>query len=157
MVYTDGILRGGWEVKIFCLSWHLCAFCETCGKFVIMHWGHSVAGGVWWEWHVISNRSALKMYVRNRWSPIHIFHGFASKLHILHASGNAVQWVFSYRRCDKPNNFRFMKSWEKYVASFDPGLNYVGFKSVKAVRKWCVIRAHRRCLETVPSKLNVAL
>ena len=32
------------------------------------------------------NRSHLKMYVRNRWSPIHISHGFAFNLHILHNS-----------------------------------------------------------------------
>ena len=69
----------------------------------------------------ISNRSHLKMLVRNRWLPIHIFHGFASKLHILHKSDNIVHWVFAYRRFGKPDNVQFMKSWEKYGASFDDG------------------------------------
>ena len=55
----------------------------------------------------------LKKYVRNRWSPIHISHRFTSKLHILHKSDNIVHWVFAYRRCDKPDDVQFMKSWEK--------------------------------------------
>ena len=62
------------------------------------------------------------MYVRNRWSRIHIFHGFVSKLHILHKSDNTAHWVIAYRRCDKPENFQVMKSWEKYEASFGAGL-----------------------------------
>ena len=69
----------------------------------------------------ISYRSHLKMLVRNRWLQIHIFHGFASKLHILRKSGNIVHWVCAYRRCCKPENGEFMKSWEKYAASFDDG------------------------------------
>ena len=64
------------------------------------------------------------MYVMDRWSPIHIFHGFASKLHILHKSDNTVDWIFAYRRCEKPDNVQFMKSWEKYVVSFASGLTH---------------------------------
>ena len=39
-----------------------------------------------WEWPAVFSRSHLKIQVRNRWSPIHILHRFASKLHILHKS-----------------------------------------------------------------------
>ena len=42
--------------------------------------------GPGWEWSMASSRSHLKMYVRNRWSPIHNSHAFAFKLHILHKS-----------------------------------------------------------------------
>ena len=55
-----------------------------------------------------------------------IFVGFACKLHILHKSDNIVHWVFAYRICDKPDNIQFMKSREKYVASFDAGLTSNG-------------------------------
>ena len=68
-----------------------------------------------WEWPVISKHSPLKMYVRNQWSPIHIFHGFASKLQTLHKCDNSVHYVFADRRCDKPDSIQFMKGWQKYV------------------------------------------
>ena len=42
----------------------------------------------------------------------------------LHKSDNTVHWDLpALRRCDKPDNVQFMKSWEKYVASFDAGLS----------------------------------
>ena len=66
-------------------------------------------------------RPHFKMYVRN-WSPINISNRFTSKLHILNKSDNIVHWVFAYRRCDKPDNVQFMKSWKKYAALFDAGL-----------------------------------
>ena len=93
-----------WEVKI---SWHLCAFCgTTCGQFVVTHWGHSVSDEGWVE---RANSPHLKMYVRNRWSPIHISNRSTSKLHILNKSDTIVHWVFAYIICDNP--------------SFDAGLN----------------------------------
>ena len=75
-----------------------------------------------WDGPTVSSRSYMKIQITNRWSPIHIFHGFASKLHISHKSENIVHWVFSRRRCNKPDNFQFMKSWESYATSFDAGL-----------------------------------
>ena len=84
--------------------------------------GNSVAAGGW-VGIVISNRSPLKMCVRNRWSLIPISHRFASQLNILHKSDNTVHWVFACRRCDRPDNVQFEKSWEKYVTSFDAGLS----------------------------------
>ena len=60
----------------------------------------------------------LKKYVRNRWSPIHISNIFTPNLHILHKSDNIILWVFAYRRCDKPDDVQFMKSWEKVCRIF---------------------------------------
>ena len=65
-----------------------------------------------WEAPAISNRSRLKMYVRNRRSLINISHGFASQLHIFQKSDNIFNWVIPYRRYGKPDNLQFMKSWE---------------------------------------------
>ena len=47
-------------------------------------------------WVGRTNRPYLKIYVRNRWSPIHISNRFTSKLHILHKSDNIVHWVYAY-------------------------------------------------------------
>ena len=47
------------------------------------------------------------------------FSEFALKLHIFHQFDYTVHVVFACRRCDKPDNVQFMKSAEKYVASFD--------------------------------------
>ena len=77
---------------------------------------------VWWEESATSNHSYLKIYVRNLWLPIHISHGFASKLHILHKSDNILVWAIAYTRYDRPDNVQFMKSWERYAVSFDAGL-----------------------------------
>ena len=33
-----------------------------------------------------------------------------------------VHCIFAYRRCDKPDNVQFMKSWENYATLFDAGL-----------------------------------
>ena len=87
-----------------------------------------------WEWPALSSRSHLKIKVRNRWSPIQIFHGFASKLYILYKSVNIVHWVSAYRRCDKPDDVQFMKSSENYVTSFDAGLRYQLIKCVWKLR-----------------------
>ena len=62
------------------------------------------------------------MYISNRWSPIHITHEFASKLHILHKSDKILYWVFAYWRCHKPDNVQFMERREWYAALFDAGL-----------------------------------
>ena len=53
---------------------------------------HYIMGpfGGWWRLGGNGNRPHLKMYVRNRWSPIHISNRFTSKLHILHKSDNIV-------------------------------------------------------------------
>ena len=60
----------------------------------------------------------------NPWSVCQsIFHGSASKLHILHKSECFAHWIFAYRRCDKHYNVQFMKSRENYAASFDAGLS----------------------------------
>ena len=79
-----------------------------------------------WDGSTTFNRSRLKMYVRNRWSPIHISHGFAFKLHIWHKSENPFHWEIAYRRCHKPDSLQFMKSWENYATSFDAGLSNCG-------------------------------
>ena len=68
------------------------------------------------------NRSHSKMNIRNRWSPIHISHGFAFELHILHKSDNLLHYMIAHRRCDKPNSVQSMKSWDNYATSFDAGL-----------------------------------
>ena len=59
-----------------------------------------------WDESSTVNRSNLKMYVRNRWSPIHICHRFAFKLHILHKSDNLLHYEIAYR-CDKPDSVQF--------------------------------------------------
>ena len=80
-----------------------------------------------WDGPTTFNRSHLKMYVRNRWSPIHISHGFAFKLHILHKSDNLLHYEIAYRRCDTPDTVQCMKSWENYATTFDAGLT-IGFQ-----------------------------
>ena len=72
-----------------------------------------------WDETTTFNRSHLKMHVRNRWSPIHISHGFAFKLHILHKSDNLLHFEIAYRRCDKPDTVQLMKSWGNYATSCD--------------------------------------
>ena len=76
-----------------------------------------------WEGIAISNRPYLNMYVRYLWSPVHISHGFAFKLHILHKSDNIPHWVIVYR-CTKPDSVQFMRNWEKYATSFEAGLSW---------------------------------
>ena len=89
------------------------------GLNVIM--GHSVDDGAKWEDPAISNRSHLGIYVRNPWTVIHISHGFASKLHILHKNNNIPHWVIAYRRCDKPDDVKFMKIEKNVLHCLMPG------------------------------------
>ena len=89
MVYTDGFQRVGGKSKYF-------AYLDTYVLFV--------------EQPVVS-LSLCNGAIQSQ--------GHCSKLHILHKFDNTVHWVFAYRRCGKPDNVQFMKSREKYVASFD--------------------------------------
>ena len=58
----------------------------------------------------------------SQWSPIHISHGFAFKLHILQKSDNLLYYEIVFRRCDKLDSVQFMKSLRNIV---DAGLSEV--------------------------------
>ena len=97
-----------WKVKIFCLSWQLCAFCgRTCGQFVVIWQGQWLVARARMGRSTIFNRSHLKMFIKNRWSPVHISHGFAFKLYILHKSDNLLHQEIAYRRFDKPDSVQW--------------------------------------------------
>ena len=75
-----------------------------------------------WEELVNSTRSHLKMEVRKRWLPIHIFMDLLSNYTFYTNLTLLSIGVFAYRRFDKHDNVQFMRNWEKYAASFDAGL-----------------------------------
>ena len=120
--FTQMTSQGGVEGQIFCLSmcflwnnpWSVCSYIMGPAIQWLIEEG--------WEGPAIFNRFHLKMYIRNRWSPIDISYAFAFKLHILHKFYNILYWVIAYRRCDKPDSVQFMKSWEKHETSFEAGL-----------------------------------
>ena len=77
--------------------------------------GGGGGGGLWYL------TTSLWKCVRNRWSPIHIFVDLLPNYTLY--TNLAMLSIEYLLRCDKPSNVQFMKSWEKYVASFGAGFN----------------------------------
>ena len=127
-----------------CFSWNnLWSVCLYITELWLLEAG--------WEGIAISNRPYLNMYVRYLWSPVHISHGLAFKLHILHKSDNIPHWVIVYR-CTKPDSVQFMRNWEKYATSFEAGfkaepwvINYVPRETVK-INCMCMLLSGRNSI-----------